>query len=69
MTARDNTLWDLLTSIAVVLLWVGALRTYLVPFALLIGIAALVVRGRSVLRPFAVALGVVFALVGYLFMC
>ena len=68
MTARDNVLWDLLTSIGVVLLWVAALRTYLVPFALIIGIAALALRGRSVLRPFLIALGVVFALVGYLFM-
>lgn len=68
MTPRNNVLWDLLIAIGVVLLWVAALRTYLVPFALIIGVAVLAVRGRSVLRPFAVALGVVFALVGYLYM-
>lgn len=67
MTARGDVLLDVLISIGVVLLWVAALRTYLVPFALIVGIAVLVVRGRSILRPFAIALAVVFALVGYLF--
>jgi hypothetical protein len=67
VTARDDVLLDLLISIGVVLLWVAALRTYLVPFALIVGIAVLAVRGRSVLRPFAVALAVVFALVACLF--
>lgn len=68
MTPRNNVLWDLLIGIGVVLFWVAALRTYLVPFALIIGVAVLAVRGRSVLRPFAIALVVAFALVGYLYM-